>query len=284
MQRFRRHLFRERRRLALFAGSVTLAAFLIASGTIGQQFDVRNAAFVALGTGLGAGLIALGVLMVAPGWRHALETVGFATFLYAIAIQQVPGLSFHRDDHSLAAFVGFLAFAAVLHLALYGRWSDRLLRLPLHVERATCLTRLDRPTVWAAALPTPATTSNYWDRTVHSIAGVADAQDEVIVSHRFETGLMLDQRIRFEQVVPGKSFRYAYAVVGGRQRGPQSFAVVLEDRGGEVAIHLRWERTGYPLRLTLMHWIDDWGGRVADRQLEHLEAQVGAATPLPQTA
>jgi hypothetical protein len=40
---------------------------------------------------------------------------------------------------------------------LTGRWSDRILRLPAHVERASCICRLDRDTIWNAALPAPGT-------------------------------------------------------------------------------------------------------------------------------
>jgi hypothetical protein len=122
MHRFRRHLFRERRRLALFTTLVTLAAFLIFTDDLGMAFGIRYAAIAVLGTGVGAGLIALGLLMITPGWRQSLETVAISTLLYAMAIIQVPGLSFHEERHSLVAFVGFLVAAAAIHVGLYGRW------------------------------------------------------------------------------------------------------------------------------------------------------------------
>ena len=271
MHRFRRHLFRERRRLALFTTLVTLASFLIFSDDLGMEFGVRYAAFAALGTGVGAGLIALGLLMIAPGWRQSLDTVAISTLLYAMVIIQVPGLSFHEDRHSLVAFVGYLVAAALIHIGLYGRWSDRVLRLPTHVERATAITRLPRKAIWDAAFPSPANEATYWDRTARRITPDPEDPDSVIISHRFENGMMLDQRIRFEQVNPGKSFRYSYQVVGGRPRGMQACVVVFESRDDCLALHLRWERSGYPMRLALMHWIDDWGGRSLDAQLDRLD-------------
>lgn len=271
MHRFRRHLYRERRRLALFTTLVTLAAFLIFSDDLGMEFGVRYAAFAAIGTGVGAGLIALGLLMITPGWRQSLETVSISTLLYAMAIIQVPDLSFHEDRHSLVAFVGFLVAAAVIHIGLYGRWSDRLLRLPTHVERATAITRLPRKAIWDAAFPSPANEATYWDRTARRIVADPEDADGVIISHRFENGMMLDQKIHFEQVNPGKSFRYSYQIIGGRPRGIQACVVMFEGRDDCLALHLRWERSGYPVRLALMHWVDDWGGRALDAQLDRLE-------------
>jgi hypothetical protein len=280
MIRFRRHLHRERRRIAIFGISVTLAAFLIYTDDIGQEMGVRYAAFSALGTGLGAGLVALGLLLLNPGWRHALDTVAITTLLYAMLIVQVPGVSFHEQTHSLVAFVSYLVAAAVLHLLVYGRWSDRWLRLRSHVERTTCLTGLDRQTLWASARPRLGGAGTYWDRTVESIRPADDDPEALILFHRFPNGMMMEQEVRFDQVNPGKSFRYSYRVIGAPERGPQSMAVILESRGETLAVHVRWQRANYPLRLALMHWIDDWGGRVCDRQLERLEAADPAAHDL----
>lgn len=270
--RFRRDLHRERRRIAIFVVAVTLAAFLIYTDDIGREMGVRHAAFAAIGTGVGAGLVALGMLLLNPAWRHALETVGISTLLYAMLIVQLPGVSFSEQSHSLMAFVAYLVAAAGLHLLVYGRWSDRFLRLRCHVERTTCLTRLDREVVWDAARPQPGAAGRYWDRSVDSIRASGDDPEALVLFHRFPNGMMMEQEIRFDQVNPGKSFRYSYRVIGATPRGPQSMAVLLEQRGAMLAVHVRWQRAGYPVRLALMHWIDDWGGRVCDRQIERLEA------------
>ncbi|MCR8725621.1 hypothetical protein [Frigidibacter sp. ROC022] len=277
MQRFRRHIHRERRRIGLFVLFVTLAAFLIFSDEIGMEFGIRHAALAAIGTGVGAGLVALGLLMITPGWRHSLETVAISTLLYAMLIVQVPNVSFHDQTHSLAAFVAFLVAAAAIHLLMYGRWSDRILRLPTHVERATCHTGLSRKALWTAAKPDPDHPDSYWDPTVEEIHPVEGDDQALILFHRFPNGMMMEQLIRFDQVNPGKSFRYSYEILGAQERGKQTMAMVLEKRATGIALHLRWERSGYPLRMALMHWIDDWGGRTVDRQLERLEA--AQATP-----
>ncbi len=279
MQRFRRFLYRERRRIGLFVLLVTLAAFLIYSDEIGVEFGIRHAAVTAVGTGVGAGLIALGLLMINPHWRHALETVAIATFLYAVVIVQLPGVSFHDDAHSLAAFTLYLVAAALVHLAIYGRWSDRWLYFGNHVERTIAITRLDRTTVWEAACPAAATIDSYWDDSLTTVTPVDGSDDTLLLFHLFPDGMMMEQEIRFDQVNPGKSFRYVYRRLHVAERGRQSMALVLEQRGPVLALHLRWERAGYPCRLALMHWIDDWGGRATDRQLIRLEeaARLGEA-------
>lgn len=274
--KFRRHLHRERRRIALFVTMVTLAAFLIYSDDIGQQLGVRNAAFSALGTGIGAGLVALGLLLLTPGWRHALETVSIATLLYTIVIVQLPGISFADQTHSMTVFVLYLISAAGLHLLMYGRWSDRFLRFRNHVERTTCLTELSREKLWSSTRPRIGGAAQYWDRTVQSITPSDDDPDALVLFHRFPNGMMLEQLVRFEQINPDKSFRYSYKTLGAPERGPQSMAVILEQRGETLAVHVRWQRANYPMRLALMHWIDDWGGRVGDRQLELLEGNGSA--------
>jgi hypothetical protein len=284
MHRFRRFLFRERRRVGLFMLLVTLAAFLLYTDDIGVEFGVRHAAVAAIGTGLGAGLIALGILMIAPSWRQAMETVAISTFLYAVAIVRIPGVSFHNDGHSLVAFVGFLVAAALVHLAIYGSWSDPWLRLPRAVERTTALTRLDRATVWAAAVPAPETIGDYWDDSVVAITADAEDADRMVLFHRFPDGTMLEQEVRFDQIAYLKSFRYFYRRLNAAPRGRQSLALVIEQRGADLALHLRWERCRYPLRLALMRRIDDWGGRSADRLLGRLEAavaEVGTGAALP---
>ena len=280
MTRFCRRVHRERRRIALFGISVTLATFLICTDDIGQDLGIRHAAISSFGTGLGAGLIALGMLLLSPAWRHALDTVAITTLLYAMHVVQIPGASFYAQSHSLVAFVSYLVAAAGLHLLLYGDWSDRLLRLRNHAERATCLTTLSSTKLWAAARPRLGGTGSYWDRTVASIRSADSDPEALILLHRFPNGMMMEQEVRFSQLAPGKSFSYSYRTLGAPERGPQSMAVFLEPRETALVVHVRWQRANYPMRLALMHWIDDWAGRVWDQQLERLEDAEAAAQRL----
>ena len=271
MLRFRRCVYRERRRLAIFAVLTTLAAFLVYSGDIGQTRGISNAAIAAAATGIGAGLIALGLLLLNPSWRFALESVGISLFLYVVFITRLPGDALRSDAHSLIAFTGFLVLAVLVHHLIYGRWSDRILRLPLAVERTTCLTPLDRDSVWAAVWPKPEMPGAFWDELVETITPRAGDPDALVLFHRLPDGMMMEQEFRMQHVHHGRSLRYFYRRLHAPPRGEQSLAMILEERGHYLALHFRWERRGYPLRRALMHWIDDWGGRAADRRLGRLE-------------
>ena len=272
--------------MALFVVFITLAAFLMFSDDIGLRLGIRNAAICAAGTGLGAGLLALALLMIAPARRQALDTAAITALLFAAVLVQIPGVSFTDAAQAVMTFAGFLIAAALIHSLLYGDWSDRLLTLPRQVERATATTTLPRARVWAALVPAPQDVQAYWDPTVVEISRAEDDADALLLFHRFPDGKVMEQVVRFDEITYGKSFRYFYATLGARQRGPESLAAVLEQRDAAIALHLRWERADYPLRLGLMHWIDDWGGRTVDRMLLRLEAEARreAAGPTLQPA
>lgn len=273
--RFRQHLHRERRRLLLFVVTMTLASFLLYSHDLG--LGIHSTAISAIGTGVGAGLIALGLLMVSPAWRQSLDTVGISSLLYVLVLVQVPGLSVAGGNRSLVLFVGYLATAAGLHALVYGGWSDRLLRLPRHVERSRCRTGLDRETLWRAIHPSADTVHGFWDASVRRIKARRDGSGGLVMLHRYPDGTMRETAVAFERVRWGVSLRYAYETLHGPKRGVQTLGAVLEQRGAEMVLHLRVERSDYPMRLALMHWLDDSLGRIGDSNLSTVEARAARA-------
>jgi len=211
------------------------------------------------------------LIMISPVWRHSADTTALASFLYAVILVRLPDLDLGVPGHLILAFMGFLVLSALLHVIFFGTWSDRLLRLRHHVERATCLSALDPGTAWNAAVPMAGGESHYWDPTVKSITEVEDDPSKVILFRQFDNGLMQQQFLQFDQVRRGQSYRYTYETLGAIDRDPKVFALVMEERPEGLAIHLRWERTDYPLRRALMHWIDDWGGRAGDHHIAWVE-------------
>lgn len=276
-----RRIYRERRRLFIFAGSAIVSGYLWfqndGPGWLGVPVSVWVALLVGVGLTIPAGLLAL----LAPEWRYSLETVGIALFFYSVVMVQVPQYSFVGGHAGLAPFVFFLIAANFVHVVMYGDWSERLLKLRRHSERGVAHTRIRRQEAWSLVLPSPEQTA-YWDGTVSSVNRIEGTPgqpgDLLLVSHLFPDGKTLAQQIRLKEVSPGKSLRYAYAVpaaTNGSER-EQSCALLLEERGSDLTIHARWDRVDYPIRRAVMHWIDDWAGRSLDTIILRVEVMAHA--------
>jgi hypothetical protein len=262
MTAFARTLFRDRRRLALFGVTGTLGAFILLSHDTGLGVGAQHSALAALGAGIAGVLAAVAVLWVAPSWRHLIETTGIAGLLYAMALTNLSGLALDGGTQLLAIAAGFAPMVAVVHVTLYGAWSDRLICHRVHVERASCLTTLDRGTVWRAALPG---------------AGRFGVDDGDVLALR-TLAKDAEHRLVLSDVNPMKSFRCVCPPDADRGAGAQGVAVALEQRERWLTLHLSWERTNHPLRLAVKSWIDDRGGRMVDERLAALEAR---ARPAP---
>ena len=271
-----RRIYRERRRLFIFAGSAIVSGYLWFQNDGVGWLGIPSSIWVALLVGIGLTIPAALLALLAPEWRYSLETVGIALFFYSVVMVQVPQYSFVGGHAGLAPFVFFLIAANFVHVLMYGTWSDRMFRIRRQAERGVAHCKIRRQEAWALVMPSPDQTT-YWDPTVTSvnrIEGPAGAAGDVmLVSHLFADGKTLAQQIRLKEVTPQRTLRYTYSVpaaVDGAQK-EQSCTILLEERGSDLTIHARWDRVDYPLRRAVMHWIDDWAGRSLDTIIQRCE-------------
>jgi len=286
MRSISRRIFRERRRLSILAVLAAMSGYLFYLGdprTI-QGLPLPLVASLTFAAALGAA--ALLSALVATATRFAFEAYAIAMLLYAILTTYYPSLALERAPMPLANMFVFLIATQIIYNAIYGEWLGRLVRLPLHVDRATSLSALPREALWRALTPDARDTESYCDETLEAIEAVPGQPDTLRLLHNYGEGLFRERIGQFEQVKPGWAYRMRYAVTGATpptQGRTHRQSVALDPRDSHTAIHMRWERPGYPLNKALMHWIDDWAGRRLDAMVNIAEArqQEAEAEPLP---
>ncbi len=267
MKSLQRRIFRERRRLIIVAVLCALAGYIMFLNDTRHvmAFPMPTVASVAFGVGFS--LVALVVCLIQPSFRFAAEILGLTLFLYALISAYVPSISLESAPIPVLIMIMFMIAAQTLYHLIYGSWSDKFMRQKLHVDRATALSALDRQDLWLNFYPDPRNVENYFDQTVEEMGFVDDERDMIHIVNRFRDGLFREVVAQFDQVKPGWSFRYEYEVLGAEEIAntqTPSYTLVLEPRGDDTAIHVRWERHNYPTRKAMMHWIDDWAGRRVD--------------------
>jgi hypothetical protein len=271
-----RRIYRERRRLLIFAVLTMISSYLWFDDFGQTWLGLPKSVWLALIIGLGLTLPATLLALYAPRWRHMVETSGIALFFYTIVMMQLSPALMPGAQTGIAPFVFFLFTAVIVQVLIYGTWSDRLLLRRRQSERGVGHTKIRKSEAWALVMPSP-DQEVYWDETVTSVNRIegkpGQPGDVLLIAHLFPNGHTMAQQVRLKEVNTERSLRYAYAVPAAKDGSErdQSCAILFEERGSDLTIHARWDRVDYPWRRTIMHWIDDWAGRSLDTIIQRCE-------------
>ncbi|MEJ6394728.1 hypothetical protein V8J82_15810 [Gymnodinialimonas sp. 2305UL16-5] len=233
--------------------------------------------FITIATGLvtvGAGLLAALVVLLAPGYRRALEPAGLALVLQAIIERSLSGMPIW--DH-VSAFT-WISFFAIFYAIAFALERDFLrsagLKMTYHA-RATRKLNATPAAIWAAIAPSQETMRSYWTGSLTRVDARPDWGPEAYEVH-FRLGAfgtLVQRHVRTIWDWPHR-FSYDYAPVddvprraGVRGRCKAELAKVSDDQV-EVATEDEIIELGFGTWSLL--WLDD----SAQSDLDALQARL----------
>lgn len=277
MQALSRRIYRERRRMALFAAMAALSGYIFFIGDTRSLFGLPISTVASLGFAACLTLLGLAVCLMMPAYRFVLEALGLMLLVYAVVSIYYPVLNVQTGVIPIVNVVLFMAGTQLLHHLFYGPWSDKYLKQSVQIDRATTLTNLDQEDLWLSLFPDPHTQEYYYDDTLIEMRRADDTPGALHKVNGFGNGMFIEQIVHFDQIKRGWSFRTEYEVLG-RERARSGklpvYTLVFEPRDHDLAVHIRWERYDFPTRRAMMHWIDDWAGRKLDEMVQKSEVKM----------
>lgn len=277
MQSLIRRIYRERRRMAIFATMAALSGYIFFIGDSRTLHGLPISTVASLGFAGCLTLMGLIVCVMMPAYRFVLEALGLMLLVYAVLSIYIPALNVDSAAIPIVNVILFMGGAQLLHHLFYGPWSDKYLNQAVHIDRATTLTDMDQEDLWLSLYPDPHTREYYYDDTLIEMERAEGRPDALHVVNSRGNGMFVEQIVHFDQIKRGWSFRTVYEVLG-RERGKSGklpvYTLVFEPRDNDLAVHIRWERYDFPTRRAMMHWIDDWAGRKLDEMVRKSEAKM----------
>lgn len=277
MQSMIRRIYRERRRMAIFATMAALAGYIFFIGDTRTLYGLPISSVASLGFATCLTLLGLVICVLMPAYRFVLEALGLMLLVYAVLSIYIPALDVDSAAIPIVNVILFMGGAQLLHHLFYGTWSDKVFNQAVHVDRATTLTKMDQEDLWLALFPDPHTREYYYDDTLVEMDHTEGRRRALHMVNSFGNGMFIERIIKFDQIKRGWSFRAEYQVLGrepGKSGKLPIYTLVFEPRDTDLAVHIRWERYDYPTRLAMLHWIDDWAGRKLDEMVEKSEAKM----------
>lgn len=282
--RFLRQLHRERRRLALVAVLLFLAARLSGVGGAPALPFAGPLGSVPVASGL----LALWILAL-PRWRVLAETAALASLVYAGFSRSWPGSVFaHHAGTSdwLLAGLAWAGLAGIVWVAIHGGGTAPWPVLRDVRLKARAGSRIDIRRLWHGLVPTPEHAQDYADPEVTAIAYAGPDGATIRLQHRApgeaprETerrvlDLEAPFRIRFRELVPPAGPRAPVAA--------DCVEFFLVDLGHRRLLLLAEDFSEIPLGQLVTGWLDDTLGRRLDAQLAAVEARDETAVPPDST-
>lgn len=272
-----RRIYRERRRMSVFAVLMALSCLGVLCGPLSELYGLTltPGAVVMLGVGLVA--CAFLFCLLVPAHRFLVEA---AALVLLLIFPLLPRLSEAGPD-KVSISVGYASFFILgvlgMYRLIYGGWSARLLRLGTHTERARSQTRLDAQDLWLALLPCPQMQDFYHDDTVIEMTAVGDPSDALLMVHALGEGLFLERELRFEKLCHGRCFQLRYRMLGralGAWPECPGYTIQLVPHEQGLQVYIIWEWPHSPAYRRLRYWMDDWAGRQLDRMIQQAEAKM----------
>lgn len=269
----RRHLYRDRRRLALgwmlLAASAALADATLPVLVAGVRTEFVIVLFLLPGIPL--------VTIFAPRQRHWIEVVLLGTFVHLVLGHLLPGSLYdHRGPwgYTPLAFFTYGVTIATVGIGIYGRWSDRFAPRRALPARAFACSGLDARRLWFGLVPTPGHADRNPDPEVVSVE-YADAARRIVRLITWQPGRAPGEvLLHVAAITPMKHVRLRMEVVSGLkdEGGDGMTEFALEDRGSCRALTVT-HLLDRPLpRRMLRGWLDDTLGRMMDTRLAAIEA------------
>jgi hypothetical protein len=232
-------LFRQRRRIVVLVLGAMLCGAL--------AFGIGVAPLICGGLGLA---VACTLIMLAPNRRSWIEALGIGLVL--AALMNLPASSFP---------LAIVASAALAHLAIHGRWSDRTtLRLGLISHRVARVTATPAH-VWAALIPGEGHPDDHWSGTLLDFDHDPDDPFTTYLRYRAPDGLHEEMTITFLDHDGPRHCRYVI------ERFDEGFAeagimeiTITEPEPGKCQIDSNLAFDALPARIALGRWLDDTFG------------------------
>ncbi|NSX54844.1 hypothetical protein [Parasulfitobacter algicola] len=251
-----RRIFRQRRRIFLFALFVTLAGVI--TFTQAQAISLRLA--TAAAAFFVVFLIGAIFIILLPRWRRLLELIGLGIFAEAMVKFMFP-VSYTWLSEQVIGGTVFVLFTMFCYVLLYGRWSDWL-NISLKVgNRHKYKIKRSREAVWSAIVPGAAPPDEYW---TGNLAGFhQDREDPDTVNLRFQIGedTFENMSITFLDQDPPNSCRYYF--VGEPSESDSSFdegvfeITIKSLKAEKCKVNTALHHTAMRPREALDYWMDD---------------------------
>ncbi|WP_208349886.1 hypothetical protein [Pseudaestuariivita rosea] len=251
-----RRIFRQRRRLILFAFLVTLAGVLAFTQAQALTLRLITAAIV-----FGAVfLIGSLFIILLPRWRRLLELTGIGLLAESMVNYFFPSQYQYVSETLIGGSV-FVLSTLLAYVLLYGRWSDWLGITMSVSNRHRYKLRRSVEEIWSAIVPGAAPPDEYW---TGNLAGFhQDREDPDTVNLRFQVGedSFENMSITFLDQDPPNSCRYYF--VGDGVEDARSFdegifqIEISELRSGKSRVDTQLQHTAMRPREVLDYWLDD---------------------------
>jgi hypothetical protein len=232
-------LFRQRRRIVvLVLCSMLAGAFVFGAGQ-GPML-----------CGLSGLAIAGVIIALAPNRRRWIEALGIGLMIAA---------AFEQPD--LAFGVAAIASAALAHLLIHSRWTDRSpLRFGLVSHRVSRVAASPAQ-VWAALVPGEGHPDDHWTGTLADYDHDPDDALTTYLRYRTADGLYDDVTVTFLDHSPLTHCRY---IIERFEEGFAEAGIMLieiaEPAPQECRITSQLRYDALPLRIALGRWLDDTFG------------------------
>lgn len=267
-----RHLYRDRRRLAL-AWVLLLASVAIADEKLPVLIEgVRTKVLAVVPLLLAIPLVTI----LAPKHRHWIEVVVLGTFLHLLLDRLLPGSIFDHEGARGSVTTTAIVYPLTListGALFYGRWSDRIGRVFRYRATAHLHSRLSPRLLWYGLVPIPGHLDRNPDAEVVSIE-FADATRRVI---RLVTWVPPrpagETLLHIQEVRPFQFIRFRMDVVTGLLDSEIQGVTEIEiaDRGAYRTIRVTHSAPALPPRRLVRSWLDDTLGRMMDARLNAVE-------------
>jgi hypothetical protein len=277
--RFRRALYRDRKRLAFAATLIILSTLIGHDYVPDMRPELRSEVMISI-----AIICALPLVThYLPRKRHAVELAALSNLAFVLMGRAFPASNFNLANPEvnwLSATILYACTIAGVALLIWGRWSDRLIkprRLTLHAHGYSQLSARE---LWYGLVPTPGHLDECSDPEVVSIE-YADISRRVIrqihwvpPSRRFESFVHIESLDLMKAITMRITFR------GTEREDPASEGLTtfrIIDEGPRRRIELDHEMSHLPLRRILRGVLDDTLGRMMDRRLLLVERAAAKA-------
>lgn len=278
-----RRLYRQRRRILLFALLFTLAVVLqMVSGDGYWYQSVKSADPESFRTVAGlftpilfllmAGMAAV-VVLILPDFRGALELVALTTFAVHALRFALPE-PFRWEAGSAVNAVFFIASYVIVYQILHGHLLDRFGWAVKQTRRTDFVTSATPEAVWNATVPSAETVDTYWSGGLASVRP-ADEPDMFEVRYRLGKGAFETQTMSYLALERPHHARYYFALDVSEAQSRYSdgtFDIRITPRpDGQTQVELTRIRHAIRPAEAFMRWIEDDLGGEADAIRARLE-------------
>ncbi len=271
MLKFRKRLYRERRRLVAVAAFTFLGGYIAFFKTTtvfhGIPFSVLSG--LAFMVGLTGFLMFLVVIF--PKIRHSAESVALS-----LPVLSLMGVFSSTEDGGLSSSAGiYMAMLSYIAISVYGgTWVDRYLpRRPMRF-RSVATSNLPPEELWPYLTVTPDTFPDYGGEDTLAMEWIEPGVSFREISKSGELA-KIEEIHTIEINEPRQRYHYSFDVPDAAEsvslsRGRVELQLMAKGHGTRLETNREFDRVS--IRAKLFVWMDDGMGRRDDEMLQTIEA------------